>query len=1320
MGASMKSKFAWIVSVVGLIAFAMSMIARAQGPSDKFNFVRGIVVATILSPTERFKEIALPRARVLLVRPNALDVPLAAAFTDLSGRFVIKIKQSGTFVLCVEADDFKRICDQKQFAMTAPAVSYGNLRIPAPTDSAAHAIAYGKVTLQDGQAPRRFEPAMGVNAYPTVTLTTKSGVTYKGYVNNFGEYIVPRFPIKEEFAMRVSIEKLSRETGVGGPEALAKLVARRGYEFNVRLPNSAPRIRIVSAMSAGKPVQLALPGSDIVLNAVSEDPDNDKLQYRWLLPDGKVVGPTADPVLKWKAPASGNHLFTVLVSDERGGYARAGIAIRVSTGNVTFSGRVVDTAGQAIGSAQVDVNSRLVNTNSRGQFRVNVPVADKYMMNIRKLGLEAPNQPGYGTGSYVYSNAIKGGRWVLHRAQVVTVNPAQPIIIQQRRDPKDCGGMVASTLNWTGLLKPELFHWQDGRGNVCALPDLGADDPKAVQNVIGMLGRIHPSLVKPMADATKIKQRTVEQRPVPCTPGIKVEIPANSLIDPVTNALPSGSVQIALSTVALNAPGQMPGDFSADDGGKAVSLESLGAGSIDIGAGTRRYNLRSDATATVTIAVDGTQTAGNAVLPAKVPFLYYNERQGIWQREGDADLNASGDAYVRKVRHFSPMNADIQKQGESCVAIEVDQNKLTLPFHAEVVMQPSKVNPGVLQVRDLLVDSPNNVIYNLPNMQNIVVTPIISGVLPDGSMGLVPAGVFVVNTGGPQTTLTKPPTPNADGTYYAEMNGMPTGPCASRLTLTKLDPVSIANPYEFLQGLHLQSTNINEFAPGSVVETAIDQGSVDYYKYADPLNLRDTFNKFKAKNKFGMPLAAGDAEWNAPYANSGDLGFGRDMHCRRNKSTDPNDAPNASDYACYVTNYGQPPANIADQDDADHVVTPGFPPDATVAMEYSRVEFDNEFTFPDNNRAVKFYVYNTSAPDAAPPIRKADLDGVGARPVPQLCMVCHGGTLASTLADPNDPNPDGPKKGAFADRADILSMQSNFLPFDLHFFTLPTGQNKTDAAVQDSFKKLNIDIVRGVAVANGVTGAAILDVIDNALYAGNSATQLDNTVVPGWDTGNANSPPNRFYRDVFARACRTCHTAGPFGAMNFANRTDFEADIGTVQDYVCNKKVMPHALRTNNWFWSSLAPNMAAYLQLYGESLPGWNQLPQFQCGQFQGGGIAPSVFASQIDVILFSNCNSCHAQIGLANFGVSAGLGPFYNQLLNNNTLPGAGNPKYIVPNSTGTSWLYHRITTGGVGVRMPRFGADLVSTDTDIPMDNIPDAAEISTWINSGAPGP
>src|SRR5262249_24493551 len=146
-------------------------------------------------------------------------------------------------------------------------------------------------------------------------------------------------------------------------------------------------------------------------------------------------------------------------------------------------------------------------------------------------------------------------------------------------------------------------------------------------------------------------------------------------------------------------------------------------------------------------------------------------------------------------------------------------------------------------------------------------------------------GVFVVNTGGAQNSPTAPPTPNADGTYY---NGA-SGPCASRVTLEKLNASTQPGaPFEFLQGLYFEASNINELAATSPATTnAIVQGAKDYYIQADPRTKRPTLDAFKQVNRFGQPQNLPDeVEYSAVYANGGDLGFGREMHCRRNLAAD--------------------------------------------------------------------------------------------------------------------------------------------------------------------------------------------------------------------------------------------------------------------------------------------------------------------------------------------------------------------------------------------------------------------------------------------------
>jgi hypothetical protein len=48
-----------------------------------------------------------------------------------------------------------------------------------------------------------------------------------------------------------------------------------------------------------------------------------------------------------------------------------------------------------------------------------------------------------------------------------------------------------------------------------------------------------------------------------------------------------------------------------------------------------------------------------------IPLLHYNELDGVWEVTGQGVLNAVGDAYVGEVGHFSVVNFDMVKTGDS-------------------------------------------------------------------------------------------------------------------------------------------------------------------------------------------------------------------------------------------------------------------------------------------------------------------------------------------------------------------------------------------------------------------------------------------------------------------------------------------------------------------------------------------------------------------------------------------------------------------------------------------------------------------------------
>ncbi|MEZ4309919.1 MAG: hypothetical protein R3F14_17920, partial [Polyangiaceae bacterium] len=169
-----------------------------------------------------------------------------------------------------------------------------------------------------------------------------------------------------------------------------------------------------------------------------------------------------------------------------------------------------------------------------------------------------------------------------------------------------------------------------------------------------------------------------------------------------------------------------------------------------------------------------------------------------------------------------------------------------------------------------------------------------------------------------------------------------------------------------------------------------EQDTLDYYDAIDaPENLDDF------KQRHGFP----SGEVRAIYYNRGDLGIGRDMHC---KKYTPAGQPSVT--ACYVTNYGRVPNGAQftpsfgspDPQLAINQTIDGSNPVATVAMVHDPSNVDNP---------VQFIVYNGGGDKD--PYAALDNPGVVAlghtsEPthaninVPDNCLTCHGASATYT------------------------------------------------------------------------------------------------------------------------------------------------------------------------------------------------------------------------------------------------------------------------------------------------------------------------------------
>lgn len=1256
--------------------------------------VRGYIVASVgrsgdaersalYSRTLAAKDIYLPGVTVYLDDPQTgkTSEPIK---TDLSGRFTLHAPAQARYRLCWKSDVYGAGCTNPFIDAGKTAQFLSAVRITVPRRQGFVAM-MGHVTNVDGSLTRHFDPYLNINAFATVGLDDEQGKHLADvYVNNFGDYLMPYVPIKQNIKLAAKIESGSVVQEIWRE---AKIEVAPVHRLDLKVVNNRPQLSPLAARDiSGKRVQNAAPGSEVKLNAVARDRDGDPVSYAWFVDenDGSLSQKTGANVV-WKLPAKpGRYNVTVVAYDNKGGYDKATLAVLADGNGVPFTGVVVDPTGAPVANAEIEVvGNAPIATNAKGRFATRVKEADRYVFNVRKQG--------YALNSQVYDRGHTGGRWILRPAQVVTIDPTHPVRVVHDRGARECPGLDSAHASLGAAGNTTLIpQWQDGKGNVVDAPSSRLDSNRSRAQKL-------PSVVLP------------RQIKLPrCGPGVSVELPANAIVDRAGNPVTT-PIKVAISTVDLYSPQQMPGDESViPTGGGGGYIESFGAGAFDLPPGMQ---LKPGVSAKISIAVDRTRLIGGAVLPPTVPYLSYDEKKGLWIEEGVLKLVTVGGVkrYEGKASHFSAFNADnVKNATASCVRVFSP----TLPSQYDLEVSAPLGGGGAPKVLKKPIDQAatgtEHVIYNLPNNTNITLAPMTQGANPQL------LGYYIVNTGGPQNPNNAPNVPP----------GPPYDSCQNFVVLKVGSAPDSPFGGEFLHGLgYLEATNLgfddltSAGPTGNALRDALVTASKNYYTSVDPLNLRDTLDKFKTQNGFGAdPNLPAAGETVASYANSGDLGFGRDMHCR---------LPSAGNVACYVTNYGTgynntfPGVGTSDQDDADAAgsrSTVGASADvATVTMEYSPIEND-----PAGDRVVKFFVYKKGIAGYGRSI-SANLDGRGERPVPQLCMVCHGGI--APVQSGGVP--------AFGTAAQV-KLGSRFLPFDHRLFTFPTASPR--AAQEGAIKTLNQTIV-DVVPAGAPTTDPIREVV-KALYDNGvpAATQYLDSPVQGWKAGQSANAPGQtnFYNKVVANACRTCHIALPFEQLNFNTSQKFlhlsttvsgvpvnnGLMLGTAELRACGDYTMPHALRTHEIFWGTYPPGTLAAIA--GLSMPvefntfgngvGGSTWKSNLCTSFISNTVStPSNFYKQtIQPIWNGKCVACHVATGVASFFSLTESDSFTN-------LRGSSN-FYVVPGNDSTGNLITRITSSGSN-RMPKNCSQPPLPPGGLPCLTQGDIDKIKAWIRSGA---
>lgn len=295
--------------------------------------------------------------------------------------------------------------------------------------------------------------------------------------------------------------------------------------------------------------------------------------------------------------------------------------------------------------------------------------------------------------------------------------------------------------------------------------------------------------------------------------------------------------------------------------------------------------------------------------------------------------------------------------------------------------------------------------------------------------------------------------------------------------------------------------------------------SAEAGEYYTTIGAPATLNAWKTAYGF-----TGSNDVTAIYYNAGDLGFGREMHCRKS----------VADVACYVANHGfgagGPPELSVEAAANNQLNLP------TVAMVYQ-----NSLDGQPND--VRFYVYDP----AGNRLNQVALDSEGDKFVPQICLPCHGGNYNST--------------------SNAVS-GANFLPFDLPSFRFSAQSSFTAANQEEEIRQLN-------SFVRDTNPAPLITELINGWYGGPSGvttpgTALNDNFIPAAYNGSANN--QALYNNVYKPYCRACHTAQ-------ATTLSAPGDLGIANYAVFTGFYMPHSEKTNHAFWQSDAPRYLANVQ---------------------------------------------------------------------------------------------------------------------------------------------
>jgi len=330
--------------------------------------------------------------------------------------------------------------------------------------------------------------------------------------------------------------------------------------------------------------------------------------------------------------------------------------------------------------------------------------------------------------------------------------------------------------------------------------------------------------------------------------------------------------------------------------------------------------------------------------------------------------------------------------------------------------------------------------------------------------------------------------------------------------------------------------------PDGTLETNSVEYARAYYAAIDPNNDKDSLAKWKFANGFDGGTGT---QVSAVFADVRDLGYGRRATARRN--VDGTIAFMVENFLVDVgTTYGDAALNL----------------DAAVLQDQRWMVSTNAIEFsPGPGGGASFVKFFNFAGTTGQRELATDLDGRGAKAIPGVCLVCHGGR-----ADPLTPADAGGQplyalvqNSASQNRGDT---ESQLLPLEVGVLNFSSRSGYTRQSQEAALKTMNEMVLCGLPLPNpsafpedACRRAAIPSEYQGtaarflkSAYGGDgmpNAGYLDSFVPMGWSGAAQES----LYRTLVAPSCRVCH---------FVRGTGFQSDV----DFDSFAKFLSYADRT--------------------------------------------------------------------------------------------------------------------------------------------------------------